>query len=101
MTVAVLLLVDFDKPNFGLLRRFDFVGLIALAAFLGSLVFRVESQCVDRRLRWPTGDDLLRMSDLESRGLPPVRMAEAYALLRNDLPLLDDLRRKTIGSNFR
>ena len=71
------------------------------AAFLGSLVFRVESQCVDRRLRWPTGDDLLRMSDLESRGLPPVRMAEAYALLRNDLPLLDDLRRKTIGSNFR
>ncbi|SDB07963.1 DHA2 family efflux MFS transporter permease subunit [Bauldia litoralis] len=42
VTVAVLLLVDFDKPNFGLLRRFDFVGLIALAAFLGSLEYVLE-----------------------------------------------------------
>ncbi|MCB1488515.1 MAG: DHA2 family efflux MFS transporter permease subunit, partial [Bauldia sp.] len=42
VTVAVLLLVDFDKPDFGLLRRFDFPGLIALAVFLGSLEYVLE-----------------------------------------------------------
>ena len=42
VTVAVLLLVDFDKPDFALLKRFDFPGLIALAAFLGSLEYVLE-----------------------------------------------------------
>lgn len=35
-------LVDFDKPEKGLLRRFDFVALIFMALFLGSLEYVVE-----------------------------------------------------------
>ncbi len=42
VTVAVLALVDFDKPDFGLLRRLDWVGLATLAAFLGSLEYVLE-----------------------------------------------------------
>jgi DHA2 family multidrug resistance protein len=42
VTVAVLLLVDFDKPNFALLRRLDYVSLVLLAAFLGSLEYVLE-----------------------------------------------------------
>jgi MFS transporter, DHA2 family, multidrug resistance protein len=42
VTVAVLLLVDFDKSDFALFKRFDFPGLLALAAFLGSLEYVLE-----------------------------------------------------------
>jgi DHA2 family multidrug resistance protein len=42
VTVAVLFLVDFDKPDFGLLRRLDWIGLASLAAFLGSLEYVLE-----------------------------------------------------------
>src|SRR6195952_5529576 len=37
ITIGVLALVDFDEPNFKLLERFDWFGLIAMAGFLGSL----------------------------------------------------------------
>lgn len=42
VTVGVLALVDFDKPNFALLDRFDWFGLIAMAGFLGSLEYVLE-----------------------------------------------------------
>jgi MFS transporter, DHA2 family, multidrug resistance protein len=42
VTVAVLFLVDFDKPNFPLLRRLDYISLGLLAAFLGSLEYVLE-----------------------------------------------------------
>src|SRR5262245_22201009 len=42
VTIAVFLLVDFDKPNHSLLRRFDYVGLAAMAVFLGSLEYVLE-----------------------------------------------------------
>ena len=42
VTIAVLVLVDFDKPNFGLLKHFDFIGLATLAVFLGSLEYVLE-----------------------------------------------------------
>jgi DHA2 family multidrug resistance protein len=42
VTIAVLLLVDFDKPDFGLLRRLDWPGLITLAIFLGTLEYVLE-----------------------------------------------------------
>jgi DHA2 family multidrug resistance protein len=42
ITVGVLILVDFDQPNFGLLDRFDWFGLIAMAGFLGSLEYVLE-----------------------------------------------------------
>src|ERR1700683_2663612 len=42
ITIGVLALVDFDQPNFELLDRFDWFGLIAMAGFLGSLEYVLE-----------------------------------------------------------
>lgn len=42
ITVGVLALVDFDQPNFRLLERFDWWGLIFMAGFLGSLEYVLE-----------------------------------------------------------
>ena len=35
-------LIDFDKPNFDLLEKFDWTGLLALALFLGSLQYVLQ-----------------------------------------------------------
>jgi MFS transporter, DHA2 family, multidrug resistance protein len=42
ITIGVLALVDFDQPNFALLERFDWFGLIAMAGFLGALEYVLE-----------------------------------------------------------
>src|SRR5438876_10547546 len=42
ITIGVWMLVDFDQPNFGLLDRFDWFGLVAMAGFLGSLEYVLE-----------------------------------------------------------
>src|ERR1700733_2886137 len=42
ITIGVLALVDFDKPNFALLDRFDWFGLIAMAGFLGAAEYVLE-----------------------------------------------------------
>ena len=42
ITLGVLALVDFDQPNFALLDRFDWWGLIFMAGFLGSLEYVLE-----------------------------------------------------------
>ena len=42
VTIGVLALVDFDQPNFALLERFDWWGLIFMAGFLGSLEYVLE-----------------------------------------------------------
>jgi DHA2 family multidrug resistance protein len=42
ITVGVLVLVDFDSPNFALLDRFDWWGLIFMAGFLGALEYVLE-----------------------------------------------------------
>lgn len=42
VAVAVFVLADFDKPDWSLLRGFDFAGLGLLALFLGSLEFVLE-----------------------------------------------------------
>src|ERR1700712_1137447 len=42
ITIGVLALVDFDEPNFALLDRFDWWGLIAMAGFLGALEYVLE-----------------------------------------------------------
>jgi DHA2 family multidrug resistance protein len=42
ITIGVLTLVDFDSPNFKLLERFDWWGLIFMAGFLGSLEYVLE-----------------------------------------------------------
>jgi DHA2 family multidrug resistance protein len=42
IVIGVLALVDFDEPQFGLLDQFDWFGLFAMAAFLGSLEYVLE-----------------------------------------------------------
>jgi DHA2 family multidrug resistance protein len=42
ITIGVLALVDFDRPHFELLDRFDWWGLIFMAGFLGSLEYVLE-----------------------------------------------------------
>ncbi len=42
VTLAALALIDFDKPDFALLRRFDWWGLLFMAGFLGSLEYVLE-----------------------------------------------------------
>ncbi|MBC7737308.1 MAG: DHA2 family efflux MFS transporter permease subunit, partial [Candidatus Saccharibacteria bacterium] len=42
VTIAVWVLIDFDKPNFALFRKFDWAGLFAMIAFLGSFQYVLE-----------------------------------------------------------
>lgn len=42
VTIAVFTLVDFDEPDHTLLKRFDYLGLAAMAVFLGSLEYVLE-----------------------------------------------------------
>jgi DHA2 family multidrug resistance protein len=40
--VSVWTFIDIDRPDLGLLRRFDYLGLVLMAAFLGSLEYVLE-----------------------------------------------------------
>jgi len=42
VSVTTFLLVDFDQPDFALLRDFDWCGLISMAGFLGALEYVLE-----------------------------------------------------------
>ncbi len=42
VTLAALVLIDFDKPDYRLLDHFDWWGLIAMAGFLGALEYVLE-----------------------------------------------------------
>jgi MFS transporter, DHA2 family, multidrug resistance protein len=42
VTVAALALIDFDKPDLALFERFDWIGLIFMALFLGALEYVLE-----------------------------------------------------------
>jgi MFS transporter, DHA2 family, multidrug resistance protein len=42
VTIAVLILVDFDKPDHALLGQFDWWGLLFMAGFLGGLEYVLE-----------------------------------------------------------
>jgi MFS transporter, DHA2 family, multidrug resistance protein len=42
VTVAALTLIDFDKPDLTLFERFDWIGLIFMALFLGALEYVLE-----------------------------------------------------------
>ena len=42
VTIATYLLVDFDKPDFALLKNFDWWGLISMAGFLGAMEYVLE-----------------------------------------------------------
>ena len=42
VTVMTYLLIDFDQPDFALLKNFDWYGLISMAGFLGALEYVLE-----------------------------------------------------------
>jgi DHA2 family multidrug resistance protein len=42
VTIAAITLIDFDKPDLGLFERFDWIGLIFMALFLGALEYVLE-----------------------------------------------------------
>src|SRR5215831_18626278 len=42
ITIGVIALIDFDQPNFALLRHFDWWGLLFMAGFLGALEYVLE-----------------------------------------------------------
>ncbi|TDX29256.1 DHA2 family efflux MFS transporter permease subunit [Rhodovulum visakhapatnamense] len=42
VTLGAFLLIDFDRPNWSLFERFDWWGLLSLAAFLGGLEYVLE-----------------------------------------------------------
>jgi MFS transporter, DHA2 family, multidrug resistance protein len=42
VTLAAILLINFDRPDYSLLNRFDWWGLIAMAGFLGTLEYVLE-----------------------------------------------------------
>jgi DHA2 family multidrug resistance protein len=42
VTIATWVLVDFDRPDYSLLERFDWWGLLSMAGFLGALEYVLE-----------------------------------------------------------
>ncbi len=47
VTTAAWFLIDFDKPNFKMLRQFDWIGFFAMAGFLGALEYVLEEGPTD------------------------------------------------------
>lgn len=60
--------------------------------FLGYILFSVDSGLLTRRLRWPLADELRRLAEIESQGPYCPDATEIAALLRDDLPLLNEVR---------
>ena len=59
VTIAALMLIDFDTPDWSLFDSFDWFGLIAMAAFLGSLEYVLEE---GPRNDWFGDDTILLMA---------------------------------------
>ncbi len=47
VTVVTWFLVDFDEPDYSLLRQFDWPGFLAMAGFLGTLEYVLEEGPID------------------------------------------------------
>lgn len=56
VTAGALALIDFDTPDYSLLKRFDWWGLIAMAGFLGTLEYVLED---GPRYDWLQDDAIL------------------------------------------
>lgn len=61
-------------------------------SFLGGIVFRTEGGLLRSRLRWPLGDELRRLNDLECAGVGCPDASEVLALMRADIPELNRVR---------
>ena len=62
-----------------------------------SLLFRVESGLVDKRLSWRTGDRLRQLVDRDIHRIDPNLATEALDIMRSELPLLDAARQQVVG----
>ena len=47
VTAVSWVLIDFDHPNFKLLRKFDWIGFLTMAGFLGALEYILEEGPTD------------------------------------------------------
>lgn len=64
---------------------------------LGGLVFRAEGGLLMKRLRWPLGNELRQLVDIECHGPDVPDPAELLDLLRTDLPVLNRVRAEVMG----
>jgi hypothetical protein len=60
--------------------------------FLGTVVFRVEGGLVRKRSRWPTGDELRRLVDIECHGPRCPDANPILELMRRDIAVLNEER---------
>jgi MFS transporter, DHA2 family, multidrug resistance protein len=63
VTIAAITLIDFDKPDFALLKNFDWYGLISMAGFLGALEYVLEE---GPRYEWFDDDTILAVAIVSS-----------------------------------
>ncbi len=59
VTIAAIVLIDFDKPDWSLLKNFDWIGLASMAGFLGALEYVLEE---GPRNDWFGDDTVLLMA---------------------------------------
>lgn len=65
--------------------------------FLGAAIFRVEGGLVRNRLRWDVGDKLRRLVDIECHGPSCPDATDLLALVRNDIPTINEARVAHVG----
>ena len=82
VTIAAWALIDFDKPDHGLLKRFDWLGLGSMAAFLGSLEYVLEE---GTRLDWFESEEIVVFSVVMVVGA----VVFFWRALTRDDPLVD------------
>lgn len=82
VTIAAWMLINFDKPQAGLLKRFDWLGLAGMGAFLGSLEYVLEE---GTRLDWFESHEIVFFSVLMVFGA----VLFFWRALTRDDPLVD------------
>ncbi len=65
--------------------------------FVGDVLFRVEGQITRQRLHWGTANELQRVVDLECAGHGCADATEIIALMKADIPALNDVRVELLG----
>ncbi len=82
VSIAAWTLIDFDKPDHSLLKRFDWLGLAGMAAFLGSLEYVLEE---GTRLDWFQSHEIVFFTGLMLVGC----VLFFWRALTRDDPLVD------------
>jgi DHA2 family multidrug resistance protein len=82
VSIAAWTLIDFDKPDHSLLKRFDWLGLASMAAFLGSLEYVLEE---GTRLDWFQSHEIVFFTGLMLLGC----VLFFWRALTRDDPLVD------------